>query len=190
MRGLWVEDVVVRRTLLSLVIALGVALGAATPADAAPPSRSIEALIEVATVRTPVGVATAPARCAWIQRGEASQGELGYVIRLTAAEGDGRHRFDLAPDRYGAELHVTFYESLGTCHDGGRGARSFGMNDAVRGATTGIVPAGARYALVVNVVTVTAVVGICYWLFVVCPPGVWGTATDQPFRLRLEATPG
>ena len=98
-------------------------------------------------------------RCAYLTNSSASQdgttGKFGYTIRLTAAEGDGLHRFKLtdatgsAPAR---DFDVVFYKSLGSCAGPPVGA---GIQPATPpsftkfGTDSGRIARGMRYAIVV-----------------------------------------
>lgn len=91
------------------------------------------------------------ARCAWIQQGRSSQGVVGWVVKLTRREGNGRHDYALHAKGVSADLGIAFFRDLGTCTSTPRElARDSGGSawSAEHGyIKTGRIPAGARFAV-------------------------------------------
>ena len=82
--------------------------------------------------------------CAWVQGGNVTQGVLGWVVQLSPREGDGLHFWQLSTPGSvtgAGPLGVVFYENLGPC-------TGPGTVDDMRGATSGLIPYGARYAVI------------------------------------------
>ena len=90
------------------------------------------------------------ARCAWLTGGELSQGRIGWMVEIDPDMASGHRRFELGPyDLRGgpsvADVDVVFYRDLGSCATSGDVAGAF----SAIGSESGLVPAGAAYALVV-----------------------------------------
>lgn len=88
----------------------------------------------VAEAPTPEAVA-----CAWARGGEASQGQLGWVVELSPREGDGRHVYRLATDGPVPRLDLAFFRDLPSCTSPPTVGPSL--------PPEGKVPTGARWAV-------------------------------------------
>lgn len=169
-----------------------VSLTALAPAEAG--DRGVHGTVVTPSPKASLTGPTAdPARCAWLLEGKDSQGVLGYMVTLTRAEGDGRHRFSLAagtlasgvPALWG-DFDVVFYSRLGTC---GGGARSTGMfaSGPHEPRESGRIPKGSRYALVLLSYTPDSPI-CCYYYWV---PFVWPNVrvvplAAQPFTMQIR----
>lgn len=127
---------------------------------------------------------TSAAICAWQAGGSSSQGVVGWVVPLSAREGDGHHAFVLHPRAstpFVSALRVTLFQDLGTC---GLGAhQTFDYHSGERDLSRPI-QRGSRY-LVVTMQDAPLGVGFVFFVVpYVVPPGVL-----QDFLLRITPAP-
>ena len=154
------------------------------------PLLSVRASITVPSGRNPA--ASSAARCAWEMDGEHSQGVTGFVIPLPKGVLD-HQRFSLrALDRPlttvsagdvwigGPAFDIAFYGA-------GRGCdtqRALSTRSMYGGHVWGLVPAGARYAVIVRVGAVVEprTIGSCYMMPPICGP------LTRPARMGVHAS--
>lgn len=164
-----------------IVLIAGTAIAAASFPAAAAPGRTIRG-----SVLAPAGDQSS-ARCAWLQRGEASQGILGYMIKLSAREGDNYRPFTFrgldaqSPSLPVDIVHrlkwrVTFYGSdLGTC---ARAPASLGYHPRPGDGDHPLIPWRSRYALVTAHAGASPGLMSCYGLTVQCI--AWVDSIEAP----------
>lgn len=123
--------------------------------------------------------------CAWQRLGESSQGRLGWVVPLSAREGDGSHWISLraaqASEGFSSSMTVTTFRSLGTCGLGADPPHGLGYGTSAGYDYGGRLPRGSRYAVVTMQYEP---ISVFY-----APPFVWPGAppgADQAFTLTVS----